>query len=77
MITYKLKRKTKVYSLLAPFTKTVANFNNMKTAFNAGNKGQAIKSGLSAVGRGTIGLAKVGTVAGLTGAAITDSISNN
>lgn len=75
MATYRLKRKT--YSILAPFAKTISNFNNMKSAFKAGNMGQAIKSGSAAAYRGTLGLAKGAAVAGTAGAIALDNITNN
>lgn len=47
------------------FGKTIANFNNMTSAFKAGNYGQAAKSGLGVLGRGSLGVAK-----GVGGAAL-------
>lgn len=62
--TYKLKRKA--FGLMAPFAKTGAAFKNANAAFKAGNTKQGMKSLGAGIGRGAIGVGKLG----LAGAAV-------
>lgn len=62
--TYKLKRK--VFGLMTPFAKTITAFKNSGTAFKAGNTAQGMKSLGAGIGRGAIGVGKLG----LAGAAV-------
>lgn len=68
MATYKLKRKT------FAFARTIANFNAAKTAFNAGNFGEAAKLGGAALGRGALGVAKVAAI-GMAGKGVMDKVT--
>lgn len=72
MATYKLKRKT------FAFARTIANFNAAKTAFNAGNFGEAAKLGGAALGRGALGVAKVAApvaAIGMAGKGVMDKVT--
>lgn len=72
MATYKLKRKS------FAFNRAMANFGAARTAYNAGNFGQAAKAGMAGLGRGALGVAKVAlpavAVAG-TGKAVFDKVT--
>lgn len=68
------------------FGKTIANFNNMKSAFSAGNYGQAAKAGAATLGRASLGVGKgaaaVGTIGGLgflgaSGKALSGNMGND
>lgn len=64
MATYRIKMKTFAFAM------TKANWGAAKNAFKAGNMGQAFKSGMGAMGRGTLGVAKGLAIGGIGAAGV-------